>query len=45
MEVWIPQVSLEWIDTTDGVLQHMGCPSRLRVRVAMGAIQKMGKIW
>lgn len=32
------EVAVEWSDTLDGVLQHMGCQPKLWVRVAEGTI-------
>lgn len=34
-----------WFNDTEVVLNHMGCPKWLWVRVASGAIHGVGRIW
>lgn len=40
-----PEVGLEWFDTARGVFMHVGVPHDHWVRVAIEAMQWMGKIW
>lgn len=39
------EVAVEWSETLDGILQHIGCQPKLWVRVVEGTIWRMGKIW
>ena len=40
-----PEVTLGWIDAAKVVLEHIGCPQDLSVRMATGALRHLGQIW
>ena len=40
-----PEVALIWLDTARSVLEHVGCPPDLWVRMATGAMQQGSKVW
>lgn len=40
-----PEATLMWFDDTKFVLEHIGCPPQLWVRVTGGAIRGQGWIW
>ena len=40
-----PEESLLWLDTAGQVLEHIGCPLEIWVRVANGAMQRDSKVW
>ena len=40
-----PEVALIWQDTARSVLEHVGCPPDLWVRMATGAMQQGSKVW
>ena len=40
-----PEEALIWLDTARSVLEHLGCPLDLRVRMATGAMQEGSRVW
>ena len=40
-----PEVALMWFDDTEVVLEHIGCPADLWVRVVGGAIRGHARTW